>query len=377
MKDGTSNAIDDELLQNRLQELFKFKILLLGPGESGKSTIVKQLRAIHNKKYTEEEKGVVADSLHNNVVECLKAMVFACKRFGIELGEGEQKTAQYIVDFEDDQRIPENKVDELLKLWESKAFKEVYTRRNEYWLLDSMEYYMENLERFCEEEFEPSDEDCIMARIRTTGIVVSKLEQKHRSALPDDPKVIKFEVVDVGGQRNERKKWIHCFDDVKAILFVVNLAGYNQVMFEDNTKNRMAEALELFKSIVTKQEFANTPIVLFLNKKDLFESMLVKNGLETNELFQAFPKEDSSDVMKAIERVKAEFNKQLPQQSNQNCRIFAVTGVWRKDIQFAFEEVKKELLAVNRDNIEKEKKKIYEEQRQLKKAQQGGGCVIS
>ena len=37
------------------------------------------------------------------------------------------------------------------------------------------------------------------------------------------------QIVDVGGQRNERRKWIHCFDDVKAIIFTVSLAGYNQV----------------------------------------------------------------------------------------------------------------------------------------------------
>lgn len=48
----------------------------------------------------------------------------------------------------------------------------------------------------------------------------------------------KFCVVDVGGQRSERRKWIHCFDDVKAIIFVVALSGYNQVLFEDPTINR-------------------------------------------------------------------------------------------------------------------------------------------
>lgn len=48
----------------------------------------------------------------------------------------------------------------------------------------------------------------------------------------------KFSVVDVGGQRSERRKWIHCFDDVKAIIFVVALSGYNQVLFEDTRINR-------------------------------------------------------------------------------------------------------------------------------------------
>ena len=92
------------------------------------------------------------------------------------------------------------------------------------------------------------------------------------------------QVVDVGGQRNERKKWLHCFDDVKCILFVVNLAGYDQVLFEDNTKNRMREALDLFASVVSNKLFTETPIFLFLNKKDLFDS-----GVENTSITKVFP----------------------------------------------------------------------------------------
>lgn len=44
---------------------------------------------------------------------------------------------------------------------------------------------------------------------------------------------------------------MHCFDDVRAILFIVNLAGYDQVLFEDTAKNRMLEELELFEQVST------------------------------------------------------------------------------------------------------------------------------
>ena len=40
-------------------------------------------------------------------------------------------------------------------------------------------------------------------------------------------------VVDVGGQRSERRKWIQCFDDVRAVLFVCALSGYDMTLFED------------------------------------------------------------------------------------------------------------------------------------------------
>jgi len=40
---------------------------------------------------------------------------------------------------------------------------------------------------------------------------------------------------DVGGQRSERKKWIHCFEDVTAIIFCVGMSEYDQVLHEDET----------------------------------------------------------------------------------------------------------------------------------------------
>lgn len=54
---------------------------------------------------------------------------------------------------------------------------------------------------------------------------------------------------DVGGQRDERRKWIQCFNDVTAIIFVVASSSYNMVIREDNQTNRLQEALNLFKSI--------------------------------------------------------------------------------------------------------------------------------
>jgi len=60
---------------------------------------------------------------------------------------------------------------------------------------------------------------------------------------------------DVGGQKNERRKWMHCFDNVSLIIFVVALDQYDQVMYEDLSKNRMSDALELFRSVALNKFF--------------------------------------------------------------------------------------------------------------------------
>jgi G-protein alpha subunit len=56
-------------------------------------------------------------------------------------------------------------------------------------------------------------------------------------------------VVDVGGQRNERRKWVHCFENVRAVVYLVGLSGYNQCLFEDASVNRMQESLKLFRQV--------------------------------------------------------------------------------------------------------------------------------
>ena len=80
-----------------------------------------------------------------------------------------------------------------------------------------------------------------------------------------------FRIFDVGGQRNERRKWIHAFDNVNAVVFVAAMSEYDQVLFEDETQNRMEEALQLFDQIINSKWFKTTSMILILNKKDLFE----------------------------------------------------------------------------------------------------------
>ena len=80
-----------------------------------------------------------------------------------------------------------------------------------------------------------------------------------------------FELIDVGGQRTERRKWIHCFEDVTAgedqdkdylladcfsifpVLFIISLSDYNQTLFEDGTTNRMQESEKVFGKFSDRQ----------------------------------------------------------------------------------------------------------------------------
>ena len=50
---------------------------------------------------------------------------------------------------------------------------------------------------------------------------------------------------DVGGQRSERKKWIHCFENVTSIIFCVALSEYDQVLLEESNQVRQSQPIVL------------------------------------------------------------------------------------------------------------------------------------
>jgi len=85
-----------------------------------------------------------------------------------------------------------------------------------------------------------------------------------------------FSMYDVGGQRGERKKWIHCFENVTGILYIASLIEYDTVLTEDRDKNRLKESLALFQGIINLPWFKNAAIILFLNKDDLFREKILK-----------------------------------------------------------------------------------------------------
>lgn len=60
-----------------------------------------------------------------------------------------------------------------------------------------------------------------------------------------------FNVLDVGGQRGDRRKWITLFDRVTAVLFVQDISSFDQTLREDSKTNRLLESLKVFYQVVT------------------------------------------------------------------------------------------------------------------------------
>uniref|UniRef100_A0A0E0PKW9 Guanine nucleotide-binding protein alpha subunit n=1 Tax=Oryza rufipogon TaxID=4529 RepID=A0A0E0PKW9_ORYRU len=94
-------------------------------------------------------------------------------------------------------------------------------------------------------------EDVLYARVRTNGVVQIQFSPVGENKRGGEV----YRLYDVGGQRNERRKWIHLFEGVNAVIFCAAISEYDQMLFEDETKNRMMETKELFDWVLKQRCF--------------------------------------------------------------------------------------------------------------------------
>ena len=122
-------------------------------------------------------------------------------------------------------------------------------------------YFLDRIDQVADPKYLPSDEDLLRMRAKSMGINEVHFRWQQ----------VDFLVVDVGGQRSERRKWIHCFQSVNVILFVMALSDYDLNLEEDEATHRMADAMDLFANLINSDLFRQMSVVVFLNKLDVFK----------------------------------------------------------------------------------------------------------
>jgi GTPase SAR1 family protein len=235
-----------------------------GAGESGKSTILKQMQILHKNGWTNEEKLRFRPIILQNLLGSMQTLCRACIDLSIKHDTANEKRAGTMLSLTLAD-MDETKMGMFSALWADGGVKQAIKRQVEFHLIDSAEFVLQHTARLLSTKYVPTEQDILRSRIATTGIV-------NFNFVIDDTN---FKMFDVGGQRGERKRWMHCFSNVNAILFITSLVDYYQVLSEDRTKNRLDESLDLFEGIVNLPWFKNTSIILFLNKKDLFEKKVL------------------------------------------------------------------------------------------------------
>ncbi|KAF7664668.1 hypothetical protein LDENG_00169980 [Lucifuga dentata] len=269
-----SKMIDKNLREDGEKAAREVKLLLLGAGESGKSTIVKQMKIIHEDGYSEDECKQYRAVVYSNTIQSIMAIVKAMASLKIDYSNparADDARQLFVLSAAAEEQgiLPDDLANVIRRLWADSGIQKCFARSREYQLNDSAAYYLNDLERIAKADYIPTQQDVLRTRVKTTGIVETHFTFKE----------LHFKMFDVGGQRSERKKWIHCFEGVTAIIFCVALSAYDLVLAEDEEMNRMHESMKLFDSICNNKWFTETSIILFLNKKDLFEEKITRSPL--------------------------------------------------------------------------------------------------
>lgn len=303
-KNVVRNEVDDEMDKRQKEMDKEFKILLLGAGESGKSTIFKQVRILRSKGYDNQELQRLKYNIYSYVTVNMGRLANAAYNNGFEVGPEKEDRAQKIrliddlvafgMDFQD---FPFSLGRDITALWKDPGIKKAFDIRAQFHMDDGFEYFMKQLPRLLDPKYTPTIEDILNLRQKTIGIVELQFEYMEHT----------FKFLDVAGQRTERKKWLNQFESISAVVYVVSLSDYNQTLMEDNKTNRMEEALTLFETTLSNPAFKNAPVVLFFNKKDLFERKLKKFPL--SDYFPAY--DGGNDLNLACNFVKQMFVSKL------------------------------------------------------------------
>lgn len=279
------------------------KLLLLGAGSSGKSTLLKQLKYlyIYERGYPQDELLKYRNIVYENLIAILSTICKNCTKFQYETKEENTENIEKLrraevksslIGFETNNELKGC----LLSVWNDKAIKLTFERRHEYILMDNAIYFLENIQRILSDNYQPTFKDIVYTRSVTTGITCCDFVFETRKGVKE-----RYELVDVGGQRTERKKWISCFESTLAILFCISLNGWDQVLWEDNTVNKFEEAMNLLYKMCNDKKYKplrKAKFIIFLNKHDLFVEKLKKKPFIYKDQFGPCQSED--EVIKWI-----------------------------------------------------------------------------
>ncbi|XP_021200776.1 G protein alpha q subunit isoform X2 [Helicoverpa armigera] len=336
-----NQEIERQLRKDKRDARRELKLLLLGTGESGKSTFIKQMRIIHGSGYSDDDKRGFIKLVYQNIFMAMQSMIRAMELLSIQYGNpSNSEKAELIssIDFESVTTFESPYVEAIKALWADAGIQECYDRRREYQLTDSAKYYLQEIDRVAAPNYLPTEQDILRVRVPTTGIIEYPfdLEEIRFSMFGVSKMQVFIRMVDVGGQRSERRKWIHCFENVTSIIFLVALSEYDQILFESENENRMEESKALFKTIITYPWFQHSSVILFLNKKDLLEEKIMYSHL-----VDYFPEYDGpkQDAPPALDFILQKYLKENPD-PERSCYSHFTTATDTENIKLVFCAVK-------------------------------------
>eukprot|EP00469_Lotharella_globosa_P005275 CAMPEP_0167797662 /NCGR_PEP_ID=MMETSP0111_2-20121227/15799_1 /TAXON_ID=91324 /ORGANISM="Lotharella globosa, Strain CCCM811" /LENGTH=352 /DNA_ID=CAMNT_0007691833 /DNA_START=125 /DNA_END=1180 /DNA_ORIENTATION=- len=297
-------AVNHRLRKYEAEEEDVMKLLLLGTGGSGKSTLCKQIINMYGRGFTKSDLERMTPMVYHNVVSNMQRLI----KYSYHYAKAEDR--EYAISSElkgdckefmdQDLSLQTNVTLEegrkIARFWADPGIQKTFMMRHHFGLQPNAKYFFDHIERIARPGYVVSFEDFVQTRTATTGIVERKFHMGGHG----------FRLVDVGGQRSERRKWIHCFSEVACVMYVCAISEYNEEIFEASNTNSLEESMRLFKEICNSECFKRTHMILFLNKRDVFAEKIKECCITTCPALADY-KGDSSDVKETTKFIRDKF----------------------------------------------------------------------
>jgi GTPase SAR1 family protein len=247
------------------------KLLLLGAEGSGKTTMVKQMRIHHGENFTVEERKNMKKCLLCNIFQAMRTLIFAMKTLEIpyensdSIDKANLITSKQCISKENEEKNMKMIMSAIKYLWNDAGVIGCYNRQPDCKIqMDSIKHFLPKLDYLTNSDYMLTNDDIVHIYTPTHEI----LEYDKETNLRINGSL--FQVIDIGGQLSERKKWIHCVENITAVMFLAALSDFDQ-------SHKMEESIAIFHTIV--KWFQNSPIILYLTKKDILEEKIIFSDL--------------------------------------------------------------------------------------------------
>jgi len=310
---------------------------MVGLPGSGKSTLAKQLKLIQvgPNAFSTEELENFAEETRYNLFNGVQSLVKNIKKKDAKLKRiknsenrkyAEEFTALSFPDYKE--ILGEEMANHLIKLWNDKGIKEWVAEYGveEYERESQLTYVMSQLPRILMPNYLPTEDDCIRARQRTTGLSIVEYTTR-------DPKM-NWKLIDMGGQKSERRKWQFGLRGSTGVIFCIALDEFDRES-ETEGVSVIEEATDLFKQVATTslQEGDDKTVFLFLNKKDLFFIKLRK----MEKTFKDY--KGGKDYSAALEYIKDKFLSKLDDRIKKKIHVHESCALDKGNVKKIFDRV--------------------------------------
>jgi len=300
------------------------KVLLLGSGGCGKTTFIKQMK-LNFSKFSSTDETEAASAIQLNTLKTLKECIE-----NLMLSESETGVAAVVSSNAKDD-VPASLYPDLISVSKRPDVMDYLVKT--YGKSSSPYYFVSRAETIYSTEYvHPSSDDILRCRIVTRGMT--------KVSFNVDSSDLCF--IDVGGQRSQRRVWAEAMSETTAVVFVASLEDYMLKLEEDPEKSRLTESLEVFERVFHSPKLRSVPVILLLNKVDLFTERLEGNPLEKFVNDYRGPN-NAQESLKYIATKFAQRAKAKPTEKQLN-HIYPITSTDPSNFLTVFESIREELL---------------------------------